>query len=48
MSVTSQKASLVVDIDDGYKPTYINVRGMGGVIRELKAAAKDGYCALCY
>ncbi|HOB91801.1 MAG: type I DNA topoisomerase [Bacillota bacterium] len=35
------KSKLGVDIDDGYKPTYINVRGMGGVIRELKAAAKD-------
>lgn len=34
------KSKLGVDIDRGYEPTYINVRGMGEVIRDLKAAAK--------
>lgn len=35
------KSKLGVDIDNGYEPTYINVRGMGDVIRDLKAAAKS-------
>lgn len=35
------KSKLGVDIENGYKPTYINVRGMGKVIQELKTAAKS-------
>ena len=34
------KSKLGVDVDNGYEPTYISVRGMGDVIRDLKAAAK--------
>lgn len=34
------KSKLGVDVDNGYEPTYISVRGMGDIIRDLKAAAK--------
>ncbi len=34
------KSKLGVDVGNGYEPTYISVRGMGEIIRDLKAAAK--------
>ncbi len=34
------KSKLGVDIDNGFKPTYINIRGKGGVIKDLKNKAK--------
>lgn len=34
------KSTLGVDIEDGFKPKYINIRGKGDLIKELKADAK--------
>ena len=34
------KSKLGVDVENGYTPEYINIRGKGDVIRELRAAAK--------
>ena len=34
------KSKLGIDIDDGYTPGYITVRGKGSIIKELKLAAK--------
>jgi DNA topoisomerase-1 len=34
------KKDLGIDIDDGFKPTYVTIRGKGKVLRELRAAAK--------
>jgi len=34
------KSTLGVDVDSGYNPKYINIRGKGDVIRELRDAAK--------
>ncbi len=34
------KSKLGVDVDNGYTPQYINIRGKGDVIRELREAAK--------
>jgi len=35
------KSSLGVDIDDNFTPKYINIRGKGDLIKELKAEAKN-------
>ena len=35
------KSTLGVDIDDGFKPKYINIRGKGDLIKELRADAKS-------
>ncbi len=35
------KSTLGVDIEDGYKPKYINIRGKGDLIKELKKEAKN-------
>jgi len=35
------KSKLGIDIEDNFKPEYINIRGKGDVIRELKKEAKD-------
>lgn len=35
------KSSLGIDIDDGFKAHYINIRGKGDVIKELKKEAKN-------
>ena len=35
------KSTLGVDVDDNFKPKYINIRGKGDLIRELKKAAKN-------
>lgn len=34
------KSKLGVDVENGYAPQYINIRGKGDVIRELREAAK--------
>ncbi len=34
------KSSLGIDVDDGFKPRYINIRGKGDVIKELRREAK--------
>ena len=34
------KSKLGIDIDDNFKPEYINIRGKGDVIRDLKKEAK--------
>ncbi len=34
------KSQFAVDVDDGFKPKYITIRGKGPVVKELKAAAK--------
>ena len=34
------KSTLGIDVDDGFKPHYINIRGKGDVIKELKREAK--------
>jgi len=34
------KSKLGVDVENGYTPEYINIRGKGDVIRELREAAK--------
>lgn len=34
------KSTLGVDIEDGFKPKYINIRGKGDLIKELKKEAK--------
>ena len=34
------KSTLGIDVDDGFKPHYINIRGKGDVIKELRAEAK--------
>jgi DNA topoisomerase-1 len=34
------KKDLGIDIDDGFKPTYVTIRGKGKVLKELRAAAK--------
>ena len=35
------KSALGIDIDGGFKPHYINIRGKGDVIKELKKEAKN-------
>ena len=35
------KSKLGIDIENNFKPEYINIRGKGDVIRELKKEAKD-------
>lgn len=35
------KSTLGVDIEDNYKPKYINIRGKGDLIKELKKEAKN-------
>ena len=35
------KSTLGVDIDNGFTPKYINIRGKGDLIKELKAEAKN-------
>ncbi len=35
------KSSLGIDVDDGFKPKYINIRGKGDVIKELRREAKN-------
>ncbi|CAK8053833.1 type I DNA topoisomerase [Eupransor demetentiae] len=35
------KSTLGVDVDDDYKPKYINIRGKGPVIKDLRKAAKN-------
>ena len=35
------KSKLGIDVDNNFKPEYINIRGKGDVIRELKKEAKD-------
>ena len=36
MSETFRKSTLGVDIENGFAPRYINIRGKGELIRELK------------
>ena len=38
---TSGKYGLGVDIDDGFKPSYVPIKGKNGVIKELKKDVKD-------
>jgi len=35
------KSSLAVDVEKGYKPEFVTIRGKGKVITDLKKAAKD-------
>ena len=35
------KSSLGIDVDNGFEPHYINIRGKGDVIKELKKEAKS-------
>lgn len=35
------KSSLGIDIDDNFKPRYINIRGKGDLIKELRKEAKN-------
>ena len=35
------KSKLGIDIENNFKPDYINIRGKGDIIRELKKEAKD-------
>lgn len=35
------KSSLGIDVENGFKPHYINIRGKGDVIKELKKEAKN-------
>ncbi len=35
------KSSLGIDVDNGFEPHYINIRGKGDVIKELKREAKS-------
>ena len=35
------KSSLGIDIENGFKPHYINIRGKGDIIKELKKEAKN-------
>ena len=35
------KSTLGVDIEEGFKPKYINIRGKGDLIKELKTDAKN-------
>lgn len=35
------KSALGIDVEDGFKPHYINIRGKGDVIKELKKEAKN-------
>lgn len=35
------KSTLGIDVDNGFKPHYINIRGKGDVIKELKKEAKS-------
>ncbi len=38
---TSGKYGLGVDIDNGFMPNYVTIKGKGGVIKELKKNVKD-------
>ena len=38
---TSGKYGLGVDIEDGFKPSYVPIKGKGSVIKELKKDGKD-------
>lgn len=38
---TSGKYGLGVDIEDGFKPSYVPIKGKGSVIKELKKDVKD-------
>ncbi len=40
------KRDLGVDIDDGFKPHYVTIRGKGKVIKELQQAARDAELVL--
>ena len=40
------KSKLGIDIEGGFKPEYINIRGKGDIIRELKKEAKDAKSVL--
>ncbi|MBR4467758.1 MAG: hypothetical protein IKS34_05580, partial [Clostridia bacterium] len=33
------KSSLGIDVEDGFKPQYINIRGKGDLIKELRKDA---------
>ncbi len=35
-------SKLGIDIEDGFEPQYISIRGKGPLIKELKAEAKKG------
>jgi DNA topoisomerase-1 len=35
------KKKLGIDVEDGFKPTYMTIRGKGKVLKELKDAARD-------
>jgi len=35
------KSTLGVDVDNGFAPKYVTIKGKGDVIKELRAAAKD-------
>ena len=35
------KSSLGIDVENGFEPHYINIRGKGDVIKELKKEAKN-------
>ncbi len=35
------KSSLGIDVENGFEPHYINIRGKGDIIKELKKEAKD-------
>ena len=38
---TSGKYGLGVDIDNGFMPNYVTIKGKGAVIKELKKDVKD-------
>ena len=38
---TSGKYGLGVDVDNGFKPTYVPIKGKSGIIKELKKDVKD-------
>ena len=38
---TSGKYGLGVDVDNGFMPNYVTIKGKGGVIKELKKDVKD-------
>ena len=41
------KSSLGIDIDNGFEAHYINIRGKGDVIKELKKEAKKADKIFC-
>ena len=42
------KSKLGVDIEDGFKPQYITIRGKGNAIKELREAQPGIRCLLGY